>query len=110
MMKIKVNHIKKGDKVLVIAGKEKGKSGEVLKVDPENGRAIISKVNFIKKHQKPNNQMRHGGIIEKEASIHVSNLQLICPHTDKPTRVGHKEVDGQKVRYSKKSGEIVDKV
>lgn len=109
-MKTKVKHIKKGDKVLVIAGKEKGKTGEVLKVYPETGRAIVSKVNFIKKHQKPNNQTRQGGIIEKEASIHVSNLQLVCPHTDKPTRIGHKVVDDQKVRYSKKSGEIVDKV
>ncbi|MFW5781735.1 MAG: 50S ribosomal protein L24 [Candidatus Muiribacteriaceae bacterium] len=109
-MKSKVKHIKKGDKVLVIAGKEKGKTGEVLKVYPETGRVIVSKVNFVKKHQKPTNQYKKGGIIEREASLHVSNLQLVCPHSDEATRVGHKVVDGQKVRVSKKSGEIVDKV
>ncbi|MGM0608004.1 MAG: 50S ribosomal protein L24 [Candidatus Muiribacteriota bacterium] len=109
-MKTKVRHIKKGDKVLVTAGKEKGKTGEVLKVYPETGRAIVSKINFIKRHQKPTNQMKKGGIIEKEGNVHISNLQLMCPQTDKPTRIGHKKIDGKTVRFSKKSGEIVDKV
>ncbi|MFA5479400.1 MAG: 50S ribosomal protein L24 [Candidatus Muiribacteriota bacterium] len=109
-MKTKVKHIKKGDKVLVIAGKEKGKTGEVLRVYPEEGRAIVSKVNFVKKHQKPTNQMRKGGIVEKEGSVHISNLQLVCPQTDKPTKVGHKKIDGKSARFSKKSGEIVDKI
>jgi len=109
-MKKRVNHIKKGDKVKVIAGREKGKTGEVLKVDPGKGRAIVSKVNFIKRHQRPTQQMKNGGIIEKEGSVNASNLQLLCPRCNESSRVGFRKIDGKSVRYCKKCDEVVDKV
>ena len=98
-------HIKKGDQVQVIAGNDKGSTGEVLQVFPAKNRAIVERVNMVKKHQKPT-QDNPGGIVEMEAPIHISNLMLLDPKSGEPTRIGRKVVDGKLVRYSKKSGEL----
>lgn len=99
--------IKKGDRVMVIAGSNKGSQGEVLEVFPAKNRAIVEEINIVKKHQKPTND-NPGGIIDKPAPIHISNLQLIDPKTGEACRVGRKEANGKMVRYSKKSGEIIN--
>ena len=99
-------HIKKGDRVTVIAGASKGTTGEVLEVLPKINRVIVEQVNVVKKHQKPTNE-NAGGIIEKAAPIHISNVMHVDPKSGEPTRIGRKEVDGKLVRYSKKSGEII---
>nr|WP_262901587.1 50S ribosomal protein L24 [Candidatus Sulfidibacterium hydrothermale] len=101
-------HIKKGDNVMVIAGNDKGRSGKVLEVIAEKNRAIVEGVNMIAKHTKPNADYPNGGIIKKEAPIHLSNLKVIDP-SGNPTRVGRKldEKTGKSVRYSKKSGEVI---
>ena len=104
---MKKMHIKKGDTVYVNAGNDKGKTGKVLSVNPSKDRAIVEGINMVSKHTKPNAQNPQGGIIKQEAGIHVSNLQLIDPESGKPTRVGHKVVDGKKIRYAKKSGEEI---
>ena len=101
-------HIKKDDIVKVLAGEDRGKQGKVLFVEPKKNRAVVEGVNIISKHTKPNAQNPNGAIVKKEASVHVSNLMLIDPKTNKPTRVGRKEVDGKLVRVSKKSGEVID--
>ncbi|MBR1575040.1 MAG: 50S ribosomal protein L24 [Bacteroidales bacterium] len=100
-------HIKKGDTVYVNAGNDKGKTGKVLSVNPDKDRAIVEGVNLVKKHTKPNSKQPQGGIIEQEAGIHISNLQLIDPKSGKPTRVGYKMDGDKKVRYAKKSGEEI---
>ena len=100
-------HIKKGDTVYVNAGKDKGKTGKVLTVIPAKDRVIVEGVNVVSKHTKPNAKQPQGGIVKQEAGIHVSNVQLIDPAQNKPTRVGYKFVDGKKVRYAKKSGEEI---
>ena len=100
-------HIKKGDTVYVNAGNDKGKTGKVLSVDPAKDRAIVEGINMVSKHTKPNSKQPQGGIIKQEAGIHVSNLNLIDPASGKPTRVGHKVVDGKKIRFDKKSGEEI---
>lgn len=106
MPKLKV---KKGDRVIVITGKDKGKRGEVLRALPSENRVIVQGVNVVKRHQRQT-QAQEGGIIEKEASIHVSNVAHIDPGSDKPTRVGYKILeDGRKVRVAKRSGEVLDK-
>jgi large subunit ribosomal protein L24 len=106
-MQKKLN-IKKGDSVVVIAGNSKGQKGKVLEVIRKNDRAIVEGVNMVKKHTKPNAANPQGGIIEQEASIHVSNLMLVDPKTGAPTRVGRRLDDkGKLVRYSKKSGEEI---
>lgn len=106
--------LKRGDKVRVIAGKDKGKEGKILVVDRKKGRVIVESVNIIKKHQKPSQQNQSGGIIEKEAPINVSNVMYL--HKGKPVRLGYKlevsENDGKKVtkkiRIAKPSGEVID--
>ena len=100
-------HIKKGDTVYVNAGNDKGKTGKVLTVIPAKDRVIVEGVNVVSKHTKPNAKQPQGGIVKQEACIHVSNVQLIDPAQNKPTRVGYKFVDGKKVRYAKKSGEEI---
>ena len=100
-------HIKKGDTVYVNAGNDKGKTGKVLTVIPAKDRVIVEGVNVVSKHTKPNAKQPQGGIVKQEAGIHVSNVQLIDPAKNKPTRVGYKFVDGKKVRYAKKSGEEI---
>lgn len=103
-------HIKKGDMVQVMRGKERGKRGKVLSVIPEKMKAVVEKVNMVKKHVRPSQKYPTGGIIEKEAPLHISVLKLICPRCDKPVRTGRKFLeDGTKVRYCKKCGEIVDR-
>ncbi len=99
--------IKKGDKVVVLTGRSKGKTGEVLSVNPSDNLAIVQGVNVVKRHTRPT-QMSEGGIVEKEATIHLSNIAHIDPKDGKPTRVGFKDVDGRKVRFAKRSGEALD--
>ncbi|MDY2519162.1 50S ribosomal protein L24 [Weissella cibaria] len=96
--------VKTGDKVKVIAGKDKGKEGVVVKTLAAKDRVVVEGVNIVKKHQKPNNQYPQGGIVELEAPIHVSNVQLLDPSTNEPTKVGYKVEDGKKVRFAKTSG------
>jgi large subunit ribosomal protein L24 len=101
-------HIKKGDSVMVITGESKGQKGRVLEVNREKERALVEGVNMVSKHTKPNTKAPQGGIIKKEAPVHISNLMLIDPTSGKPTRVGKKLNDNNKlVRYSKKSGEEI---
>ncbi|NSL52581.1 50S ribosomal protein L24 [Calidifontibacillus erzurumensis] len=102
-------HVKKGDKVQVISGKDKGKQGVVLAAYPKKDRVLVEGVNIVKKHSKPTQMNPQGGIISKEAPIHVSNVMPIDPKTGKPTRVGYKVIDGKKVRIAKRSGEVLDK-
>lgn len=101
--------IRKGDTVVIIAGKDKGKKGKVLQVLPKQNRVIVEGVNMITKHQKPDQQLQQGGIIKKEAAIHASNVMLWDKKADLGVRVGYKFLDnGEKVRISKKTGEIID--
>jgi len=105
--------IKKNDQVIVLAGNDKGMKGKVLKVFPERQRVIVEGINFIKKHSRPSQSLPQGGIVKKEAPLHVSNVMLIDPKTNEPTRVRYDflQKEGkksrQKVRYSKKSGELI---
>ena len=102
-------HIKKNDIVMVIAGKEKGKTGKVLRVLPKKDRAVVEKVNFIKRHMRPGPHSRQGGIVEKENPINISNLMVVCGKCTDPTRVGRKVLeDGSRVRYCKKCDEIIE--
>lgn len=101
-------HIKKGDLVYVNAGIDKGKQGKVLEVLPKEERAIVEGINMVSKHTKPNAKNPQGGIIKKEAPIHISNLNVVDPSTGKPTRIGRKRDEkGELVRFAKKSGEIL---
>ncbi|MGF9966556.1 50S ribosomal protein L24 [Bacillus rhizoplanae] len=102
-------HVKKGDKVQVISGKDKGKQGVILAAFPKENRVIVEGVNIVKKHSKPSQLNPQGGIITKEAPIHVSNVMPLDPKTGVPTRVGYKVEDGKKIRFAKKSGELLDK-
>lgn len=103
-----MSKIKKGDHVVVMSGKDKGKGGQVLKMLRKEQRAIVQGVNMIKRHQRQSAQ-QDGGIVTKEASIHLSNLSLEDPKDGKPTRVGFKILnDGRKVRFAKRSGEVID--
>jgi large subunit ribosomal protein L24 len=100
--------IRKGDKVQVMIGRDKGKRGEVLRVFPDTGRAVVQGVAMVKRHLKPRGMGQPGGIEEKEGTINLSNLMLIDPKTDKPTRVGFRVLeDGKKVRVAKASGETL---
>jgi len=101
-------HIKKGDNVIVIAGNSKGKQGRVLEIIKKNNRAIVEEVNMVSKHTKPNADNPQGGIIKKEAPIHISNLLIVDPSTGKASRIGRRLNDKNKlVRYAKKSGEEI---
>jgi large subunit ribosomal protein L24 len=102
-------HVKKGDKVMVISGKDKGKTGNILSAFPKQNRVLVEGVNIVKKHAKPSQLNPQGGIISQEAPIHVSNVMPIDPKSGNPTRVGYKEENGKKVRVAKKSGEVLDK-
>jgi large subunit ribosomal protein L24 len=103
--------IRRNDNVVVITGKDRGKRGRVLKVVPSTNRLIVEGVNFIKRHTKPNPQRQiKGGVVEREASLHASNVQLVCPECGKPTRLGRKVLaDGRKVRVCRKCEGVVDK-
>jgi large subunit ribosomal protein L24 len=100
--------IRKGDRVIVTTGRDKGRKGEVLKVLPKENRALVSGVNMIKRHQKQTAKLQ-GGIVNKEAAIHLSNLAHVDPKSGDATRIGFKVLrDGRKVRFAKKSGEVID--
>ncbi len=102
--------IRKGDRVQVLAGRDKGRRGEVLAVLPKENRALVQGVNMVKRHQKPQGLNQPGGIQEKEAPIQLSNIALIDPKSDKPTRVGFTVLeDGRKVRVARASGEVLDR-
>jgi large subunit ribosomal protein L24 len=101
--------IRKGDRVVVITGSDRGKQGEVLSVLPKDNRAVVQGINVAKHHTKPKGMGQQGGIIEKEATIHLSNIALIDPKTDKPTRVGFKVLEnGSKVRVARASGQVIE--
>lgn len=102
-------NIKKGDNVLVITGKDKGKTGKVVDVNPKNNKVTVENVNVVTKHQKPRSQQDKGGIIKKTAPFEASNAMVICPTCGKATRVAHAEVDGKNVRICKKCGACLDK-
>ena len=101
--------IKRGDNVIVTTGRKeiKGKVGEVIEIIKDKNRAVVAGLNIVKKHVKPSAQNPQGGIVEREASIHISNLAIVDPKTGKATKVGYKVVDGKKVRIAKKSGETL---
>ena len=102
-------HVKKGDKVVVISGKDKGKQGTILEAYPKQNRVLVEGINIVKKHSKPSQVNPQGGIISREAAIHVSNVMPLDPKSGKPTRVGYKIENGKKVRVAKISGETLDK-
>lgn len=100
--------VRKGDRVIVRTGRDKGKTGEIMRVLTKRERVVVQGVNMVKRHTRPS-QTSAGGIVEKEASIHISNVAHIDPKTSLPTRVGYKFLeDGRKVRYAKRSGEVID--
>lgn len=101
--------VKKGDKVLVITGKDKGKTANVLEVSPSDNKVLVDGVNVVSKHQKPRSQEDKGGIIKKNAPIEASNVMVVCPSCDKATRVKHNEIEGKKVRVCSKCGASLDK-
>ena len=100
--------IKKGDKVEILAGKDRGKRGEVTVVNPSERKVTVKKLNMVTRHIKPKQAGQKGERITSEAQIDISNVALVCPHTDKPTRVGFKVKEGSKVRISKKSGKEIE--
>jgi large subunit ribosomal protein L24 len=103
-------NIRKNDKIMVVTGKEKGKIGTVLRIIPEKERVIVEKLNFVKRHTRPGGKSAKGGIVEKEAPIHITNVMLVCGKCAEATRVGKKVLeDGRKVRFCRKCGEVIDK-
>ena len=102
-----MNKIKKGDKVVVLAGKDKGRTGEVLRMMPKDDKAVVRGINMVRRHQRQS-QTQEGGIIAKEAPIHVSNIAVADPKDGKPTRIGFEVKDGKKVRVAKRSGATID--
>jgi large subunit ribosomal protein L24 len=101
-------HVRRGDLVEVVAGREASRRGRILRVDTESGRVLVEKVNLVKRHTKPSQKNPQGGIIEKEGSLHASNVRLICPRCDKPRRVGHKVgADGKRTRFCRKCNEPI---
>ncbi|WLR41992.1 50S ribosomal protein L24 [Bacillus carboniphilus] len=102
-------HVKKGDKVMVISGKDKGKQGRILEAYPKKDRVLVEGVNIVKKHSKPSQANPQGGILTQESPIHVSNVMPLDPKSGEVTRVGYKVEGGKKVRVAKKSGEKLDK-
>jgi large subunit ribosomal protein L24 len=101
--------LRKGDNVQVITGEDKGKTGKILKVFPEKKRAIVEGINVVKRHTKPSPKNQQGGILEKESSIDISNIMLVCPKSGKPTRIGSKVLEnGERVRFSKKAKESIE--
>jgi large subunit ribosomal protein L24 len=101
--------LRKNDMVQVISGEYKGKTGRIMKVFPDKDKAIVEGINMVKRHTRPNPKNQQGGILEKEASIHLSNLMLLCPKTGKPTRIGVSILEnGKRVRFSKKAKESIE--
>ncbi|CUS35774.1 MAG: 50S ribosomal protein L24 [Nitrospira sp.] len=109
MQVLSKSRIRKGDTVVVISGRERGKTGKVMSVDLRAGKVVVEKLNVIKRHTKPNQKAKQGGILEREAPLQISNVMFFCPVTQKPTRVGIRtQADGRRVRFSKKSNEILE--
>ncbi|UVT16614.1 MAG: 50S ribosomal protein L24 [Nitrospira sp.] len=103
------SRIRKGDTVVVVSGRERGKTGKVLSVDRGAGKVLVEKLNIVKRHTKPNQKVKQGGILEREAPLQLSNVMFLCPATQKPTRLGIRiSEDGRRVRFSKKSNETVE--
>jgi large subunit ribosomal protein L24 len=103
-------HIHRGDTVAIIAGRERGKRGKVLRVLPEQGRVLVEKVNMVKRHQRPTQRLRQGGIIEREGPLALANVLLVCGRCDRPVRTGISVLaDGRKIRVCKRCGEPTDK-
>ena len=103
-------HVKKDDIVKVIAGKDRGKQGKVLRVFPKEGRLVVERINMIKRHTRPTQQLQQGGIIEREGKIHISNVMLLCPKCERGVRVGHRLLeDKKKVRICRRCGEVLDR-
>jgi large subunit ribosomal protein L24 len=103
-------HVKRGDTVMVIAGKERGKRGKVLLVLPGKGRVIVEKVNMIKRHQRPTQKLRQGGIIEREGTLNLANVMVVCTKCDRPSRTGVQILaDGRKVRVCRRCREVIDR-
>lgn len=100
--------IRKNDSVMIMAGKDRGKVGKVIRVHPSEGRAVVERLNMVKRHVKPRTPQDSGGILEKEAPIHLSNLMFVDPQDGRPTRVGYKVVDGRKSRISRRTGNVLD--
>jgi large subunit ribosomal protein L24 len=104
-----LKRLKKNDTVMIIAGRERGKTGKVLRVLPEEGRVLVERLNMVKRHTKPRGQQQAGGIVEKEASLHLSNVLPVCGRCNKPTRVGRKRLDdGKAVRICRRCGEQME--
>ena len=103
-------HIRKGDMVQAMAGRDKGKTGKVLRVFPKRERVIVEAINFVKRHTRARPPDQQGGILEKEASLHISNVMVYCPRCSRATRIGHRELeDGTKARICRRCGEIIGK-
>ena len=101
-------HVKKGDTVVVLSGKDKGKQGKVITAMPRAGKVVVEGVNKVKRHSKPGLKVPNGGIITKEMPLHACKLQLVCPACNKPTRIGHKDLNGKNARVCKKCGEVIE--
>ena len=101
-------HVKKGDTVVVLSGKDKGKQGKIITAMPKAGKVIVEGVNKVKRHSKPSLKVPQGGIITKEMPLHACKVQLVCPACNKPTRIGHKAVNGKNARVCKKCGEVIE--
>ena len=101
-------HVKKGDTVVVLSGKDKGKQGKIITAMPKAGKVVVEGVNKVKRHSKPSLKVPNGGIITKEMPLHACKVQLVCPACNKPTRIGHKEVNGKNARVCKKCGEVIE--
>ena len=101
-------HVKKGDTVVVLSGKDKGKQGKIITAMPKANKVVVEGVNKVKRHSKPSLKVPNGGIITKEMPLHACKVQLVCPACNKPTRVGHKEVNGKNSRVCKKCGEVIE--
>jgi large subunit ribosomal protein L24 len=100
--------IKKGDRVVILAGRDKGRQGDVLKVLPQDSRVVVQGLNMVQRHTRPTQTDPQGGIKSKEAALHISNVALVDPKSGEPTRVGFRVEDGKKVRFAKKSGEVIN--
>lgn len=101
-------NVKKGDTVVVLSGKDKGKQGKIIQALPKKSQVVVEDVNKVKRHTKPSLKAPQGGIIAKEMPLNVCKVQLVCPACNKPTRIAHKSVDGKNLRVCKKCGEVVD--
>ena len=101
-------HVKKGDTVVVLSGKDKGKQGKIISAMPSAGKVVVEGVNKVKRHSKPSLKVPQGGIITKEMPLHACKVQLVCPACNKPTRIAHKQVNGKNARVCKKCGEVIE--